>query len=61
MSSILTNTKVANEMSELELRARKGDPFAQRQLQRQCMGFAQVIMTDMKAGADLQNRKDMIS
>ena len=59
MTSILTNSKVANTMSALELRARQGDPWAQQQLQRQCMEFAVAMTTDSKAGADMTDRKNL--
>lgn len=58
--AILTNPKVAATMSELELRARAGDPWAQQQLQQQCMGFATAVMDDVRDGADMTDRKQLI-
>lgn len=60
MTGILTNPKVAATMSELELRARAGDPWAQHQLQQQCMGFATAVMDDVRDGADMADRKKLI-
>lgn len=60
-NSILTNSQVAATMSELELRARAGDPWAQHQLQQHCMGFAQAVMDDVRDGADMADRKDLIN
>lgn len=60
MSIILTNTKVASDMSELEIRARKGDIFAQNEIQKRCMSFSCVMMGDMKEGADMKDRKGQL-
>lgn len=60
MSIILTNTKVASDMSELEIRARKGDIFAQDEIQKRCMNFSRVMMSDMKDGADMKDRKGQL-
>lgn len=60
MSNILTNTKVAADMSELELRARKGDVFAQNEIQKRCMQFSSIMMSDMKDGADMKDRKGQL-
>lgn len=61
MSSILTNPRVGHDMSELELRARRGDPWAQAELSKQCMQFANHMMLDTKLGADSIDRKEMLS
>lgn len=60
MSSILTNPRVAADMSELELRARKGDPWAQAELTKQCWIFAGSMADESKAGADAQVRKEQL-
>ncbi|QHJ81827.1 MAG: hypothetical protein [Caudoviricetes sp.] len=60
MSNILTNSKVANTMSDLELRARQGDPWAQKELQRQSMSFAIAMTADSKSGADMKERKKLL-
>lgn len=60
MSSILTNAKVAATMSDLELRARAGDPWAQKQLSSQCWNFANTLADDAKAGADAQVRNEQL-
>lgn len=60
-NTVLTNIKVAQQMDALEIAARKGNPWAQQELFRRSMQFAEVVMTDVKAGADLQNRKEMLS
>lgn len=58
--SILTNPRVAGSMSELELRARKGDPWAQAELTKQCWNFAGAMADESKAGADAQVRKEQL-
>lgn len=60
MSSILTNPKVALTMDELELRARKGDPWAQQELFKRSMQFAAVVMDEVKQGADMINRNEQL-
>lgn len=60
MSNILTNPKVANKMSNLEARARSGCPIAQSQMFQQAMLFANFVMEDAVAGADMQDRKEML-
>lgn len=60
MSIILTNPKVAHDLSELELRARKGDVFAQNEIQKRCMNFSSVMMSDMKDGAEMKDRKSQL-
>lgn len=60
MSMILTNSRVANQIDELELRARKGDPWAQDELQKRSMQFARTMVSDSKLGADMQVRKELI-
>lgn len=60
MSMILTSSRVANQIDELELRARKGDPWAQDELQKRSMQFARVMVSDSKLGADMQVRKELI-
>lgn len=58
--SILTNASVGLQMSELEARARAGDPWAQAQLTKQAMGFANAVQDDVREGADMQDRKDLL-
>ncbi len=58
--SILTNPRVAGSMSELELRARKGDHWAQAELTKQCWNFAGAMADESKAGADAQVRKEQL-
>lgn len=58
--SILTNANVGLQMSELEARARAGDPWAQAMLSKQAMGFANAIIDDVREGADMQDRKDLL-
>ena len=58
--TILTNSKVGASMSDLELRARRGCPHAQRELRQRSMAFADAMMTDMRQGADMQDRKEML-
>lgn len=60
MSNILTNSKVAESMDNLELRARKGDPWAQAELQSRCMQFANFVMDDVRQGADMQERSKLL-
>ena len=60
MSSIITNPRVGMNMSDLEARARAGDPWAQNMLTRQSMGFAMAIQEDAIAGADMQDREDIL-
>jgi len=50
MSTIPTNPRVAASMSYLEIRARKGDPFAQEELERQAFMAAGVTRTIQKQG-----------
>lgn len=49
---ILTNPRVGVSMSDLEARARRGCPWAQAELTKQSMGFAEHMIDDVKAGAD---------
>lgn len=58
--SIITNSKVGNQMSALEAAARRGDPEAQRQLWLNSMAFAESMAIDTLSGADMQDRKDML-
>lgn len=58
--SILTNASVGLQMSELEVRARAGDPWAQAQLTKQAMGFANAIVEEVREGADMADRKDLL-
>lgn len=44
---ILTNAEVGMSMSDLEIRARRGCPFAQEELQRQSMRAAN-LLTDLR-------------
>lgn len=60
MAAIITNSKVGNQMSALEAKARAGCPIARNQLFQQAMVFADAMMTDVKAGADMQDRKEML-
>ena len=60
MSSILTNARAAQQMSELEIRARQGDKAAQDEMQKRCMQFANTVMSDVKAGADMVDRKELM-
>lgn len=60
MTTILTNPRVANQIDELELRARRGDPWAQAELQKRCMQFSVAMMEDSKLGADMTNRKELL-
>lgn len=60
MVAILTNANVGLQMSELETRARAGDPWAQAQLTKQAMGFANAVQDDVREGADMQDRKDLL-
>lgn len=46
--SILTNPRIT--MSDLEIRARKGDPFAQDELERQALQAAGVTRRIQKEG-----------
>lgn len=52
MSFIITNPRVAgkNTMSDLEVRARKGDPFAQEELERQAFAAAKITRKIQKMG-----------
>lgn len=60
MSSIITNPRVGMNMSDLEAHARAGDPWAQNMLTRHSMGFAMAIQEDAIAGADMQDREDIL-
>ena len=60
MVAILTNASVGLQMSELEARARAGDPWAQAQLTKQAMGFANAVQDDVREGADMADRKDLL-
>lgn len=60
MSRIITNPKVALTMDELELRARKGDPWAQQEIFKRSMQFASVVMDEVKQGADMVNRNEQL-
>lgn len=57
---VITNPNVGMSMSDLEARARAGCPIARHQLQRQCMGFASSVMDDMREGADMVDRKELL-
>lgn len=59
-TAILTNPNVGLRMSELEVMARRGDPWAQRQLTKAAMGFAVNVIDDVRAGADMVDRKDLM-
>lgn len=61
MVAIITNSRVGNTMSRLEAAARAGCPVAQDQLRQQAMVFADAMMQDEKLGADMQDRKEMLS
>lgn len=50
MSRIVTNTKVGVTMSDLEVRARKGCPFAQEEIERQAFMSANVTKTLQRQG-----------
>lgn len=58
--SILTNPHVGKDMSTLELLARRGDPWAQYEIERQSRSFAEHVMMDAKMGMDLQERNKLI-
>lgn len=58
MNNILTNAKVAAGMSELELRARAGDPAAMEQLMKECWAFATVMAEDHQTHLDAHLRKE---
>lgn len=58
---ILTNPEAAKQMDELEIRARKGDPWAQAELSKRSMQFANAMMADVTVGADMQTRKELLS
>lgn len=58
--SILTNPNVGLQMSELEARARAGDPLAQAMLSKQAMGFATAVIEEVREGADMTDRKEAI-
>lgn len=60
MSSILTNARAAQYMSQLEIRARQGDEAAQDEMQKRCMQFANTVMSDVKTGADMVDRKELM-
>lgn len=59
--SILTNPHVGKSMRTLELLARRGDPWAQAELERQCFDFARAVHSDSKMGMDLQERSKLIT
>lgn len=48
MSRITTNPRVAMSMSDLEVRARKGCPFAQEEMERQAFASASITRKLMK-------------
>lgn len=49
--TLLTNSRVGASMSDLELRARRGDPWAQDELERQAFQAASMTKTlQRKAG-----------
>lgn len=48
--TIITNSKVGVSMSDLEVRARKGDPFAQEELERQAFASAAITRKIQKEG-----------
>lgn len=47
---ILTNPKAGVSMSDLEIRARKGDPYAQEELERQAFAAAAITKKIQKEG-----------
>ncbi|UJH95857.1 hypothetical protein [Pantoea phage Nufs112] len=59
--SILTNPRVGMDMRTLELLARRGDPWAQAELERQCFEFARAVHSDSKMGMDLQERNKLLT
>jgi len=48
--AIITNAGVGLSMSELEVRARKGDPFAQDEMERQAFTAASITKKIQKEG-----------
>lgn len=50
MSTIPSNPRVAASMSDLEIRARKGDVFAQDELERQAFASASITRKVQKQG-----------
>lgn len=48
--TLVTNAKVLASMSDLEVRARKGDPFAQEELERQAFAAAAITKKIQKEG-----------
>lgn len=48
--SIITNRHAAGSMSDLEIRARRGDPLAQSELERQALAAAGATNKLRKAG-----------
>lgn len=60
MVSILTNSRVAATMSELELRARAGDLVAQELLEKECSNFSKLVLSDAKMGMDMQERNKLL-
>lgn len=59
--SILTNPRVGMDMRTLELLARRGDPWAQAELERQSFEFARAVHSDSKMGMDLQERNKLLT
>lgn len=50
MTAIITNPKLGVTMSQLEVQARKGCPFAQEELQKQALKAASLNKQAQKAG-----------
>lgn len=55
-TSIITNSKVGLQMSDLEARARSGCPIAQMEMTKRCMQFSVVVTDD--AATNGMTRKD---
>lgn len=61
MSGILTNPHVGKDMRTLELLARRGDPWAQYEIERQSRDFAEHVLSDERMGLDLKERNKLIN
>lgn len=61
MSGILTNPHVGKDMRTLELLARRGDPWAQHEIERQCRQFAEHVLADSSMGLDTKERSKLIN
>jgi len=48
--AILTSSRVGTTMSDLEIRARKGDPYAQDEMERQAFTAASITKKIQKEG-----------